>query len=1161
LRWTRTLLGVLVVLCSIAVSTSAHSGAAVTRLPSAKPDHGTSPHSSATTADEGTNRGGLSRDGWYPEASLLTPTNVAKDGFGPLFSVPVTGQVYAQPVMDGSKVIVATEEDWVYGINQVTGVRQWAVQLGANVGAQPFNDVTPTVTSIAPWSCGDLEPYIGVTSTPVVDPKTGIIYVVAMEQLAAGTLGYFMHALNPANGQEEPNFPVEVEGSAQNDPSAAFVAYDELQRVALTLTGSVVYFGFSSHCDTLPYQGYVAGVSETGHLTALWTDVASDTANGAGIWQAGGGFASDASGQLLGASGNGTLGTSPSGTIPGRNPPTTGSLGESEFRLVAQKDGSLKATDFFTPYDAATLDSQDLDFGSGAPVLLPSQFGTRAHPHLIVQTGKEGYVYLLDAQNLGGVSAGDAGALAQQGPNGGAWATPGVWPGNGGYVYIPTANGGSLSLGNSTQGDFDVFHVAKPSATSHAFQLQLVAKGRQSVGFGTSSPITTSNAMVAGSAVVWIVQLPDAAGGEANLQAYDAVPSRGSSSGPGVLKLIGQWPVTDAVKFTPPGVGDNRLFVATKDGRLLVFGLHAPTLVTGHGATFASMTTGGTSRVTLSFLAKHPFTIPVSAGGCGLCTRTSQFAVTATSPAFVKGELSVRRGEKFTVVATFSPTGTPGYRSDVLRMVTSRGEVDFTLNGTGRAATPWVTPSTRGLTLAGYVIGQLGPQTSTVTFTNFGSVAARITGYGPSFAPFTISGLPKVGTMVAPGASFKAKVSFLSRTPGLYHRTLIVDTNSPKAVARSRVVLSAVSSTPPLLSVQPNSGALTFGSLTAPVPSGTSSLQTVTVSNQGGSMLTLKSVTTSGPYALLNPLPTNEQLAPGASVTLQVLFIPTGQSPAIGSLLFESAGLAPTSVELIGYDVGAGYAIPGPGSNGWQYGGSASVSGSTLTLTPDLQNQAGSAFWQEPVTSGTFTANFTASATAGTGGDGEALVLADTSALGSSSPSSPVGGDGDQVGFGGIQGLAVVIGEYPDPGTPSDQWVGIADGIDPNTGGLDFVSAPVYLDVSTHDTPNDVTVTLQDSTIDVSVDGVDVLDQAVQVPASFLLGFTAGNGFYTDTHQVSGVTIVVGGAAASTSSVVSHDLRASPTRFTEAVSSTGYTQKARKAAAPALGLAHIRRYP
>jgi iron transport multicopper oxidase len=783
--------------CVVSIPYFAYSSAAANRISSPSVQTTQSAHTSAPTADEGTNRGGLSQDGWYPEASLLTPTNVSSDRFGLLFSVPVTGQVYAQPVMDGSNAIVATEENWVYAINQVTGVRQWAVQVGADVGAQPFNSVSPTAASLSPWECADLEPYIGITSTPVVDPTTGIIYVVAMEQLANGTLGYFMHALNPANGEDEPNFPVEIEGAAQNNPSTVFVANDELERVALTLTDGVVYFGFSSHCDTVPYQGYVAGVSESGRLTALWTDVFDDSSALAGIWQAGGGFASDSPGQLIGASGNANPGASPSGTISGKSPPATGALGESVFRLVAQKDGSLEVTDFFTPYDAATLDTDDLDFGSGAPVLLPSQFGTAAYPHLIVQTGKEGYVYLLDAQNLGGVSPGDAGALAEQGPDGGAWATPGVWPGNGGYIYIPTSDGGTMSLGNSTQGDFNVFHVTKPSGTSSTFDLELVAKGPQPVGFGTSSPIVTSNSITAGSAVVWIIQLQNGGVGEAELQAYDALPSAGTSTNPGILRLINQWPIGNGMKFTPPGVGDNRLFVPTMDNRLMVFGLHAPAIATGRGVTFGSTTVGKASTATIPIVAKRAFTITSGASACGVCTRTSQFKVVGTEPAITHGEVSVRAGQTLLVTATFRPTGSPGLRSDVLRLVTSHGEVDFTLSGVGRASTPWVTPSTLGLTLPDFIIGQARPVVSTMTFTNFGSVAAKITKYSSNLAPFTVSGVPKVGTSIAPGESFRVKISFRSQTQSTFHRVLIVKTNSPASVANSAIDLNSVASAGP----------------------------------------------------------------------------------------------------------------------------------------------------------------------------------------------------------------------------------------------------------------------------------------------------------------------------------------------------------------------------
>ncbi len=1071
--------------------------------------HNSSAHASSLTADEGTNRGGLSRDGWYPEATLLTPANIKTGGFGLLDTVPVTGQVYAQPVMDGSNVIVATEENWVYGINQITGVRQWAVQVGANVEAQPFNDVHPSATSLASWDCTDLEPYVGITSTPVVDPTTGVIYVVAMEQLSDGTLGYFMHALNPATGQEEPNFPVEVEGAAQNNPGAVFVAYEELQRTALTLTGGTIYFGFSSHCDTPPYEGFVAGVSESGAQTALWSDVLSSTGSDGGIWQSGGGFSSDEPGQIIVASGNGNVGASPKGDIPGTTPPTSGTLGESDIRLVAQADGSLQATDFFTPYDAAALDGDDLDFGSGAPVLLPSEFGTARDPELLLQTGKEGYVYLLNAKDLGGVSPGNRGALAEHGPDGGAWATPGVWPGDGGYIYIPTSDGGTKSLGNGSQGDFDVFQVSRPSATSASFALKLVAKGPQAVGFGTSSPIVTSDATRANSAVVWVVQHEDGGGALAELQAYDAVPRTSKDSHLKSLTLLGEWPIPNAVKFASPGVGDNRLFVPTKSGQLLIFGLNAQDVVSATGADFGQATIGTSHTIKISLIARDPFTIDAHRGACGICTRTSQFQAVAISPSFVNGVLSVKAGQKLRVAITFAPTGAPGYRADVLRLVTSAHEVDVALSGTARASTPWVMPSTHGVTLPNYLIGGSKVPTSDIVYTNFGTRPAHVLAIGALAPPFDVRGEPPIGSTIGPGKSFTLRIVFKSHVPGTFYTTLNVTTDSPSEIAESVVNVSAVASAPPTLTIASADAVVTFGSAKSPVPIGGTSIKSVTVINQGGSELDLKSVTTTGPFALANPTE-NLAVSPGDSYSLNVAFLPNRHGSTTGSLVFDAAGVAKRRILLRGFSTGAGYDIPAPNRQSWNFEGTASLAGSTLVLTRNIQFEAGSAFWSTAITNRSFVANFTAQSLDGSGGNGAALVVDSTSGLGKAT-SPPLGGIGGEFGISDMTKLAVVVGEFAIPGTPSGHWIAISNGVDASTGNIRFIGTPVNLKVSTQDNPNDVIVVMGASTVNVYVDGVKVLERSVVLPKSFVVGFSGSTGEDTNLHEISGVDITVGG--------------------------------------------------
>ena len=241
---------------------------------------------------------------------------------------------------------------------------------------------------------------------------------------------------------------MEIKGTAANDPQETFNPTYEIQRPGLLLLGGVIYVGFAGHCDFPPYQGWVAGVSEAGKLTTMWSDeTRSGQRDPAPWWRdlaVGGRPGLRRSGHHpVHHRQRGCFGCTPNGTIPGDTPPAD--LGESVVRLDVQPNGSLKAVDFFAPYDAPALDTNDLDFGSGSPVALPDQyFGTASTPHLLIAVGKEGYVYLLNRDNLGGEGEGPNGTdniVGRYGPNGGVWSSPAVWPGNGGWIYIPTASG------------------------------------------------------------------------------------------------------------------------------------------------------------------------------------------------------------------------------------------------------------------------------------------------------------------------------------------------------------------------------------------------------------------------------------------------------------------------------------------------------------------------------------------------------------------------------------------------------------------------------------------------------------------------------------------------------------------------------------------------
>ena len=112
----------------------------------------------AARADEVTPSQNNLRDGWDQHETGLTPAVLGSGMFGQLFSVKVDGQVYAQPVVAASTVIVATENDRIYRLNAATGAIEWSRQLG-----------TPWPSSAE--NCSDLEPNVGVTGTPVYNPE------------------------------------------------------------------------------------------------------------------------------------------------------------------------------------------------------------------------------------------------------------------------------------------------------------------------------------------------------------------------------------------------------------------------------------------------------------------------------------------------------------------------------------------------------------------------------------------------------------------------------------------------------------------------------------------------------------------------------------------------------------------------------------------------------------------------------------------------------------------------------------------------------------------------------------------------------------------------------------------------------------------------------
>ena len=280
----------------------------------------------------------------------VDPSSPAAGRVGPAWTSPVLdGQVYAQPLVVGSSVIVATENNTVYALDAVTGRPRWARHLAA-----------PVPGSTLP--CGNIEPS-GITGTPVADPATGQLWVVTFSPPYRHTLW----SLNLATGGVTSSRPADPPGS---DPRA------EQERGALALDGATVYIPYGGlYGDCSDYHGWVVGLSAANRTDS--TPVTWETRDAqSGIWAPPGPVVAP-DGTILVATGNGT---------------PVGVVGDSDS--VIRLTPGLTLKDSFTPADYAHLSDTDLDLGSTSPARVDG---------LVFEVGKDGIGYLLSASHLGGI--------------------------------------------------------------------------------------------------------------------------------------------------------------------------------------------------------------------------------------------------------------------------------------------------------------------------------------------------------------------------------------------------------------------------------------------------------------------------------------------------------------------------------------------------------------------------------------------------------------------------------------------------------------------------------------------------------------------------------------------------------------------------------------
>jgi hypothetical protein len=348
----------------------------------------------------------LNRTGWNAQETILHTKNVKPGSFGKLFVRAVDDQIYAQPLVMlnvnlpavGKKnvVFVATVNNTVYAFDADSAkvaTPYWQVNLSP-AGSRAIKNIDLT------GACGgnyrDFSGNIGIVGTPVIDPATNTLYVVARSvNTTTNTFQQHLHALDILTGKERSNSPklitaqVNGHGSGNVNGVVSFNPQKQNQRSGLLLLNGVVYITYASHCDWGPYHGWILGYDKSSLAQTIVYNTTPEGYNG-GIWMSGGAPAADDAGNIYASVGNGSVGVT-------NDPSDLTNRSESALKLVPS-GSTLTVSTFFTPKNIAELEATDLDFGVTEVLLIPNT--NRA-----MTACKDGRIYLLDRNNMGGYSA------------------------------------------------------------------------------------------------------------------------------------------------------------------------------------------------------------------------------------------------------------------------------------------------------------------------------------------------------------------------------------------------------------------------------------------------------------------------------------------------------------------------------------------------------------------------------------------------------------------------------------------------------------------------------------------------------------------------------------------------------------------------------------
>jgi hypothetical protein len=497
-----------------------------------------------------TNRNDNQGTGANLHETTFTTANVNVERFGKLFTLPVQGSVFAQPLyLSGVEipgrgrhnvVYIATMDDHLYGFDaDKPGAPLWHRDLKNGASPVPIVDITHSNNL-------NIVGNVGILSTPVIDLATQTLYLVARTKETSGYIQR-IYAVDVRTGKDRVA-PVTITASVKslaNDAIDGYLHFNSKtnnQRPALTLTNGSILIAWASHEDIGPYHGWIMAYRAK-DLKQVAVFCVTPTGKEGGIWHSGRGAAVDPEGNIYYQTGNGDWNGA-------------SDYGETLLKLRL-RENSFEVVDYFTPADYEALNKRDADFGSTGPFLIPGK-------NIVVCGDKHGVLTLLNSTSLGKLSP-DSHQLLQTLPvNGGRVLNgPAWWEGpHGPLLYI--------------WGEADVLKAFRFNGAT--FEPEVAAKGKSGSHGSPGGALSVSAAgSKAGTGIVWAMLTINKSADHGNapgvLRAFDAetLEELWNSEQNASRDSLGT-----LVKFVPPTVVNGKVYAVTYDNAVNVYGAIRP---------------------------------------------------------------------------------------------------------------------------------------------------------------------------------------------------------------------------------------------------------------------------------------------------------------------------------------------------------------------------------------------------------------------------------------------------------------------------------------------------------------------------------------------------------------------------------------------------------